>query len=84
MERNDLKTFLPLLMGIIAGLISYLLTGDMRSRDPFGILVLVITVYLHKFILPRFDVTIETKDWLGIGFLTLSTWYISWTLLLNQ
>ena len=84
MEKNDLKTFLPLLLGIVAGVVSYAITGDMRSRDPFGILVLVMFIYIHKFLLPRFDITIETKDWLGISFLTLATWYISWTLLLNH
>lgn len=84
MDKNDLKTFLPLLMGVIAGIVSYFITGDMRSRDPFGILVLVMMIYLHKFILPKFGLTIETKDWLGISFLTLATWYISWTLLLNS
>ncbi len=84
MEKNDLKTFLPLLLGIVAGIVSYAITGDMRSRDPFGILVLVMFIYIHKFLLPKFDITIETKDWLGISFLTLATWYISWTLLLNH
>ncbi len=84
MEKNDLKTFLPLLLGIVAGVVSYAITGDMRSRDPFGILVLVMFIYIHKFLLPKFDITIETKDWLGISFLTLATWYISWTLLLNH
>lgn len=83
MDRNNLKTYLPLIMGFFAGLVSFYLTGELRSRDPLGIIVLVFAIYLHKFILPRFGAKIETKDWAGLGFLTLATWYISWTLLLN-
>ncbi len=84
MDREILKTVIPLLMGIVAGAVSYTVTGDFRARDPFGIIVLAFFIYLHKFILSRFEISIENKDWIGIGFLTLSAWYISWTLLLNQ
>ncbi len=84
MNRDLIKTIIPLAMGVVAGIISFSLTGNIRARDPFGMIVLAFFIYLHKFILPRFEIQLETKDWLGIGFLTLSTWYISWTLLLNQ
>ncbi len=83
MDKNDLKTYIPLVLGIIAGIITYFITNGLRNRDPLGIIILVIFIYIHKFIMPRFDVKIESKDWVGIGFLTLATWYISWTLLLN-
>ncbi|AIY90230.1 EMC6-like membrane protein [Geoglobus acetivorans] len=83
MEKNLLKTFVPLIVGIFAGVLSYFVTGDLRTRDPVGIIVLVFFIYLHKLILPRYGVEIESKDWVGIGFLTLATWYISWTILLN-
>jgi len=80
----SMKTYLPLLMGIIAGIISFLLTGDFRSRDPFGIIVLIFFIYIHKYILPKFGEEVTSgKDWLAVGFLTLTTWYITWTILLN-
>ncbi len=84
MDKDLIKTVIPLALGIVAGAVSFSFTGNIRARDPFGIIILAFFIYLHKFILPRFQIQIETKDWLGIGFLTLSSWYISWTLLLNQ
>ena len=83
MDKNDLKTYIPLLLGVIAGILSYIITNGIRSRDPLGIIVLVVFIYIHKLLLPKWGVNIESKDWVGISFLTLTTWYISWTLLLN-
>ncbi|RLI84663.1 hypothetical protein DRP07_00485 [Archaeoglobales archaeon] len=82
-KKDIIKTFLPLLFGIIAGLISFLISGSMRSRDPMGIIVLVIFIYLNKFLMPRFGIELQSKDWAGIAFMTFTTWYITWTLFLN-
>ncbi len=81
--KEMIKTFLPLLFGIFAGLISFLISGTMRSRDPMGIIVLVLFIYINKFLMPRFGVELKNKDWAGIAFMTFTTWYITWTLLLN-
>lgn len=84
MEREGLiKTIVPLLLGVVAGAISFLITGDIRKRDPLGIIVLVFLIYIHKFILPKVGVKIEGKDWVGIGFMAFAGWYITWTFLLN-
>jgi hypothetical protein len=82
-RKEMIKTFLPLLFGIVAGFISFLISGDMRSRDPMGIIVLVLFIYINKFLMPRYGVELKGKDWAGIGFMTFTTWYIIWTLLLN-
>jgi|GEM_PF-393563 hypothetical protein len=82
-QQEVIKTFLPLIFGVIAGIISFFVTGDLRTRDPLSIVVLVLTIYINKFIMPNFDIELQGKDWAGIGFLTFTTWYISWTLLLN-
>ncbi len=82
-RKEIIKTFLPLLFGMVAGLISFLISGTMRSRDPMGIIVLVIFIYINKFLMPRFGIELQNKDWAGIAFMTFTTWYISWTLLLN-
>jgi hypothetical protein len=81
--KEIIKTFLPLIFGVVAGIVSFIVTGNIRTRDPLSIVVLVLFVYINKFIMPRFGVELQGKDWAGVGFLTLTTWYISWTLLLN-
>ncbi len=77
------KTLLPIVLGFVAGTVSYALTQDFRGRDALGIIVLMFFVYLHKVILPKFGEKIETKDWVAIFFLSLCSWYVSWTLFLN-
>ncbi|WP_290901302.1 hypothetical protein [Ferroglobus sp.] len=78
------KTYLPILLGALAGVLSYLVTQDLRTRDAIGIVILMLFVYVHKIILPKFGEKIETKDWVAIFFLSLCSWYVSWTLLLNM
>lgn len=82
-EVREVKTYLPLIMGSIAGIISFLITGNLRGRDGLAIIILFLFIYLHKFLIPKFGVEIEAKDWIGISFLTISSWYILWTILLN-
>ena len=81
--KEMIKTLLPVVMGIIAGVISFLVTGNVRSRDPFGIIILVFLIYTQKFLFPKAGIELEGKDWLGISFLSLASWYVTWTLLLN-
>ncbi len=83
MARELKKTLLPIGMGVIAGILSFLVTGEMRQRDAFGIIILVFMIYLQKFIMPKIGVELEGKDWAGVAFLTFSSWYISWTFALN-
>jgi hypothetical protein len=80
--KDAIKTIFPLFLGAIAGMVSYLISLE-GYRDPIGIIVLVIFIYIHKFILPKFEIELASKDWAVISFLTLTTWYISWTFLLN-
>ncbi len=80
--RSLAKAIVPLLFGIIAGILSYAVTLDVRARDPFGIIILVFLIYAQKFVLPKFS-EIEAKDWAGIAFLTFAAWYITWVFLLN-
>jgi hypothetical protein len=82
-KTEMIKSLLPLLFGIIAGILSFLLAGNLRSRDPLGIIVLTFFIYINKFLMPKFGIELKGKDWAGIGFMTFTTWYIIWTLLLN-
>lgn len=84
MSKELKKTLIPIIFGVIAGILSYVVTGNMRQRDAFTIVILVFLIYAQKFVLPKVGINLENKDWLGIAFLTFSSWYISWTMLLNQ
>ncbi|WP_457548911.1 EMC6-like membrane protein [Archaeoglobus sp.] len=84
MNREGLiKTVVPLILGVVAGILSFLITDGIRSRDPLGIIVLVLLIYVNKFLLPKLDVNLEGKDWAAISFMAFAGWYISWTFLLN-
>ncbi len=83
MAKELKKTLIPIAIGVIAGILSFLATGEMRQRDAFGIIILVFLIYIQKFIMPKIGVELEGKDWAGIAFLTFSSWYISWTIALN-
>jgi len=83
MDAELKKTLIPIILGAVAGLISFLVTQDLRQRDAFGIIILVLLIYVQKFIFPRLGIELKAKDWVGISFLTLSSWYILWTFLLN-
>jgi len=83
MDAELKKTLIPIILGAVAGLISFLVTQDLRQRDAFGIIILVLLVYVQKFIFPKLGIELKAKDWVGISFLTLSSWYILWTFLLS-
>jgi|Deesub1362A_J573_1020465.scaffolds.fasta_scaffold00325_42 hypothetical protein len=81
-KQDVVKTVSPLGLGAVAGIISYFINLE-AHRDPLGIIVLVLFIYVHKFILPKFDIEPAGKDWAVISFLSFTTWYISWTFMLN-
>ncbi|WP_290596076.1 MULTISPECIES: hypothetical protein [unclassified Archaeoglobus] len=83
MAKELKKVLVPIIFGVIAGLLSFAATGEIRQRDAFGIIILVFMIYIQKFVLPKIGVNLEGKDWVGIAFLTFSSWYISWTIVLN-
>jgi len=82
-RESLIKTFVPIVLGCVAGVISYIITDGIRSRDPLGIIVLVLLIYVNKFLLPKLGVSLEGKDWAGITFMAFTSWYIVWTFLLN-
>lgn len=83
MVKELKKVLVPIFFGVLAGILSFYATGEYRQRDAFGIIILVFLIYIQKFILPKMDIALEGKDWAGIAFLTFSSWYISWTFMLN-
>jgi len=84
MDEDMLKALVPFLLGCIAGVVSYAITVGNVKRDPLGIIVLVVFIYLNKFLLPRLGVkNVETKDWLTISAIAFGGWYMVWTFLVN-
>jgi len=85
-REGILKTAVSSIFGIIGGFISFLATGDTRSRDVFAILILLFLIYIQKPVLKKLDVNVNElsgKDWLYMGFITFDLWYVSWVFLLN-
>ncbi|MCS7144385.1 MAG: hypothetical protein NZ879_05120 [Archaeoglobaceae archaeon] len=83
MDAELKKVFVPIILGTLAGFLSFFITQDLRQRDAFGIIILVLFIYIQKFIFPKLEIKLQTKDWIGLSFITLSSWYIAWTILLN-
>jgi hypothetical protein len=82
-DRDDIvRTVSPLILGSIAGAFSYYITIS-GSRDPIGIIILVMFIYIHKFIFLKFKIEPKGKDWIVVSFLSFTMWYIIWTFLLN-
>ncbi|NYT00268.1 MAG: hypothetical protein GKB99_00880 [Methanocellales archaeon] len=79
------KTAISGIFGVLAGIISFYLAGEGQVRAGFGFTVLAFAILIQKYIYPLINVTgeLKTKDWFYVGFMTLSFWFVSWTLLLN-
>jgi len=76
------RTFVASMLGIVAGYISFRVGADL-SR---GILLMLLAVITQKYIffLTRRNIAVlSAKDWFYQGFMTLSFWFITWTLLLT-
>jgi hypothetical protein len=73
------------ILGIIAGIISspYFLSPENAN---FALFIVVLFIYAQKFLLPVIGVSSKNfgfKDWFFISFMTLSFWFVTWTLILN-
>ena len=74
------------LMGVLAGLLSYLFFYNVDPVRNFSFVVLAIAIYLQKFIFPPLGIESKPfgfKDWFFLGFMTFCYWFITWTVLLN-
>ena len=91
-RERILRTVVACFMGILAGTLSFTLAGQMdlvsriQPNALLGWLILLAFIVFQKyvFIAIRIDFTALTaKDWFYQAFMTLSLWFISWTLLLS-
>jgi hypothetical protein len=88
-RERILRTTVACFMGILAGVLSYIAIGDPAvevERSLFGFLLVIACIVFQKhiFYLVRIDHTrLGAKDWFYQGFMTVSLWFISWTILLT-
>ncbi|MCD1294620.1 hypothetical protein CUJ83_06355 [Methanocella sp. CWC-04] len=84
-KRGIKMVLLPALMGSLAGIISspYFLSPGNAN---FSFLILALAIYVQKFIFPQIGIKSSEfgfKDWFFVGFMSLSYWFVIWTIILN-
>jgi hypothetical protein len=84
--RGVKMVLLPSLLGALAGIISYLLFYNNEPVRLYSLIVLVLAIYVQKFIFPPLGIDSKRfgfKDWFFLSFMTFCFWFVAWTLLLN-
>lgn len=77
-----IKTAVPSLFGVLAGVISLFVLNNPSSED--GLLIAILLVLVQKFVYPFLHTNMEgAKDWIYISFMTVFCWFVSFTLLIN-
>ncbi|MHC1611468.1 MAG: EMC6-like membrane protein [Candidatus Methanospirareceae archaeon] len=77
-----IKTAVPSLFGLLAGVISFALKTNPSSGD--GLLIAILLVMVQKFFYPILHINMEgAKDWIYISFMTILCWFLTFTLFLN-
>ena len=81
-EEGIKKTIIPVIFGIVAAISSFVIVPDPISSD--GLLIAILMIMIQKFVYPFLGTKLESaKDWLYISFMTLFSWFMVYTLLLN-
>jgi hypothetical protein len=76
------RTLTASFLGVAAGVIAFFMPDDPTT----GFLVMLIAIILQRYIfipLRRGMEPLNIKDWIYQGFMTLSFWFITWTILLT-
>jgi EMC6-arch len=85
------RTAIACFMGIITGIISYLIVPATQVKGltnytmlAFFIMLAGVVVQRHIFMLMKLNTPkLGNKDWLYQGFMTFAFWFITWSLLLT-
>jgi len=86
------RTLIACLLGMFAGVISYLSGGapnaqGLQNNGLLGFMLMLagIVVQKHLFILLGMDTSkLGGKDWFYQGFMTFALWFMAWTILLSS
>jgi len=77
-----IKTAVPSLFGVLAGVISFFVLTNPSAED--GLLIAILLVLVQKFLYPFLHINLEgAKDWIYISFMTVFCWFVTFALLLN-
>lgn len=77
-----IKTVIPSLFGVLAGVISFFVISNPLSED--GLLIAILLILVQKFVFPFLHINLEgAKDWIYISFMTIFCWFVTFALLLN-
>lgn len=83
------KTLVSTLMGIFVGAVAFTMTWEPASgtlkREPFALILIISAVWVQRSIYPRLGIDpddFDTKDWLFLGFMTVTFAIVVWTLLI--
>jgi hypothetical protein len=77
-----IKTAVPSLFGVLAGVISSFVISNPVSED--GLLIAILLILVQKFVFPFLHTSLEgVKDWIYISFMTIFCWFVTFALLLN-
>ena len=79
-EERVKKVLFPAIFGVVACILSFLLT-EPASGD--GLLIAMILIIVQRYMYPLIHLNISAKDFLYISFITVFSWFIAFTLLLN-
>lgn len=93
-HQNRIKrTVVACFMGIIAGGLSFYLSGDvdmatgLQPTAIIGVILLLAAIVFQKhiFMLVKVDyMELRGKDWFYQGFMTFALWFMTWTFLLTS
>ncbi|MDY6958527.1 MAG: hypothetical protein SVK08_05170 [Halobacteriota archaeon] len=78
------KTFIPIIFGIVGGVLSSIFAAE--SGDGVALLILLLMIVLQTPIYGFVDIEIKEfnqKDWVYISAMTFLSWFVSWGVLLN-
>jgi hypothetical protein len=84
--RGVKMVLMPSLLGVLAGIVSYLLFYNNEPARIYSLIVLVLAIYVQKFIFPPLGIESKRfgfKDWFFLSFMTFCFWFVTWTILLN-
>ncbi len=87
-EHNGriIRTGIASVMGIIAGVLSFLLVKPETNQGVIGFLLLLgaMVFQKHVFMLIGLDISeLGGKDWFYQSFMAFAFWFIAWTILLT-
>ena len=87
-REGIIKTIVPSVLGIIAGIIAFSIYGTGEGKVWYAVLMIAIglTYFVQKFIYPQFKIDskeFKLKDWFYVEFIVLDFFLVTWTILLN-